>query len=344
MIVWKDVLKELHAFAQGYISLHKLSDLTVDTLYSSMYGLNHRYTPLQKVLTDRVVFKVILWYSIKRIEKLIGKSPVAFRWKLLPNTRQIGFGTYGWKYNHQLIKYSIQKGLLIDTAEGYGFGRVENELGIAFKNIKQTPYVTTKVSRSHMSPKAIVSAARRSQKKLGITPHYQLHFPHYQYSDEEIGRTLVHLREAKVILSIGLGNCSIDMIESMQAFLSDYSGDIIRTVQVKYNLTNRRIEKTIIPYCQDRGMAIIVYSPLGQKFSKLKKPILETIGKRNKCTAAQIALAWILRHRGVIPIPRTNNINHLKDNINATKIKLCKTDIQQLNEAYPYDKISNGLL
>lgn len=310
-----------------------------------MYGLNIRYKPIENVLEDRQRFKsTLLQYSIQRIRKLVKQPQVGFLAKPLPNVRSVGFGTYGWRYGHDVVDMAVHQSLLIDTAEGYGFGKVENELGMAFKRIKQTPFITTKVSRNHMSPNALINAATRSLKKLGTVPHYQLHFPHCQYTDKQIGSALIALRQSGVIASIGLGNCSIDMIESMQSFLSDYSGDVIRSVQVEYNLANRRIEKTIIPYCQSRGIAIIAYSPLGQKFSKLKKPILERIGKQHKCTAAQVALVWILRHKGIIPIPRTNNIKHLKENIDTINITLNKEDIIQLNKAYPYDKIKNRLL
>jgi len=144
----------------------------------------------------------------------------------------------------------------------------------------------------------------------------------------------VSLRRAGIIVSIGLGNCSIDMIESMQSFLSDYSGDVVWSVQVKYNLIDRRIEKILLPYCQLRGILVIAYSPLGQKFSKLRRPILDIIGEQYKCTVAQVALAWILRHKGIVPIPGTNSLRHMIDNVNAINVRLDKENIEKLNQEY----------
>jgi diketogulonate reductase-like aldo/keto reductase len=332
LIEWKKILDELQAFAKEQIPLNKLNDLTIDTLYGSMYGLNHRYLLLTEALSKD--FKNILIYSICRIKHLVEIPAMSFRPRSLSNTRQIGYGTYGWKYNPKLIRLALQKGILIDTAEGYGYGRVEMKIGQVIASKKYTPHITTKVARSHMSPQAIIAAAKRSQERLGVTFHYQLHFPNNKYTDEQIGEAFVSLRRAGIISSIGLGNCSIDMIESMQSFLSDYSGDIIRSVQVRYNLGDRRIEKTLLPYCQQRGILILAYSPLGQKFSQLYKPILDTIGKQYKCTAAQVALAWILQHRGVMPIPRTNNLNHMIDNINAVHIRLDEDIIANLNREF----------
>lgn len=334
MMDWERVLKELEAFRAGVFPLKQLGILTIDTLYGSMYGLNHRYMTLGECL--RRDFVNMLHYSLRRIHDILQMPPVSFRPRPIPKVRLMGFGTYGWKYDHQLIRTAVQKDMLIDTAEGYGYGKVEQELGKALAGSERGKDVTTKVSRSHMSYAAMSNAAWRSRKKLGIVPHYQLHFPNALYSDETLGKALVALRRMGVIQSIGLGNCSVDMIESMQGFLSDYSGDVIRTVQVRYNLLDRRIEKTLLPYCQERGIAIIAYSPLGQRFSQLRRPVLDQIGKRSGCSAAQVALAWILRKRGVIPIPRTNDMKHLEADADAVNIELDESSIEEIEQVYPY--------
>lgn len=336
MIDWPTVLVELESFAKKTITLSEMGDMALDTLYGSMYGLNHRYMNLEESLAKDA--SNIVAYSIKRIRRLLNIKPATFKHRALPSVRWMGFGTYGWKYNPKIIKIAVNNGLLIDTAEGYGYGRVEQKLGDVLSRNDKTAIVTTKVSRSHMSPKAIAAAANRSKQRLGITPHYQLHYPHASYSDEQLGMALATLRETGTIASIGLGNCSVDMIESMQSFLSDYSGDCIRTIQVRYNLLDRRIEKSLIPYCQRRGIAIIGYSPLGQKFSLLHRPILDVIARKKGCSPAQVALAWIYRVRGIIPIPRTNDVQHLKANIAAMDVVLDQESINALNQEYPYDR------
>jgi hypothetical protein len=58
LIEWKKILDELQAFAKEQIPLNKLNDLTIDTLYGSMYGLNHRYLLLTEALSKD--FKNIL--------------------------------------------------------------------------------------------------------------------------------------------------------------------------------------------------------------------------------------------------------------------------------------------
>lgn len=333
---WEQVLTELQAFQIGSLRWAELGSLTVDTLYGSMYGLNHRYMSVEDCL--RKDFSGMLSYTIRRIQRLVDMPPVTVRSRPIPRIRQIGYGTYRWDYNPKLIRWAGERGLLIDTAEGYGFGRVETALGKFIKGIPNIN-ITTKVRRDHMSPQALVSAAMRSRDKLGIVPHYQLHFPNDKYSDEQIGTALVTLRRRGIIASIGLGNCSVDMIESMQGFLSTYSGDVIRSVQIRFNLMGRRIERALLPYCQERGIVVLAYSPLGQNFQQFKKPVLDKIAKRYNATPAQVALACLLEYPGVIPIPQTNNLQHLQENIEALQLQLQPKDVLEINRAYAGDNI-----
>ena len=333
---WFKVIEELDQFQKGSIALTNLSPLTLDSLHGSMWGMNHRFISVSECISKHQ--EALVSYSLRRIQKLVESPAVSFRVKKISRCR-VGFGTYGWKYDHKLIQRAIHFGVpLIDTAEGYGYGKVEIALGEALRKSQGYVDVTTKVSRNHMSPSAIRNAAARSKKKLGIIPHYQLHFPHDKYTDEELGSTLVALRQQGTIRSIGLGNCSVDMVESMQQFLSDFSGDVIRSVQVRYNLMDRRIESALLPYCQKRGILVIAYSPLGQRYQDLHQPVLDTIAKKIGCEPSQVALSWLLSHPGVIPIPRTNNMKHLRSNIEASDVILSQSQIDELEQIYPSEK------
>ena len=326
---WSLVLEELQAFQKQRISLNDLSELTRDTLHGSMWGLNHRFMSLEECLENNPVS--VLRYSINRIKELVDSPDVSFRRR---KTEQcgIGVGTYGWKYDERIIITAVEKGAcLIDTAEGYGYGKVETELGRVLKKCKPVE-VATKIRRDHMSPNSIHNAVKRSNQKLGVIPHVQLHFPHIKYPYAI--KNLADLRQKGLILSIGLGNCSVDMIESAQRFLSDYSGDVIRSVQVRFNLADQRIKETLLPYCQNRGILVLAYSPLGQNFKKFIRPVLEEMADFYDATLSQIALAWILGHRGVTPIPRTNNLKHLQQNMEATQLKLSQEDIEELGQKY----------
>lgn len=332
---WEKVLKELSEFTER-TPLHQLDDMTIDTLYGSMFGLNLRYMTLERALEEQ--FCNMLNYSIYRIKRLLKKTVV---WNnsqnIFSSLHPVGFGTFGWKYEPEVIELALKRNVLIDTAEGYGYGRVEKKLGEIFsKNTKHQPSITSKVSRNHMSPASIKLAAYRSKENLKVPFHYQLHYPHNTVPDELISRVLSNLKKFKIILSIGMGNCSVDMIESLQYFLAD-CGHTVSSVQVRYNLVDRRIERFLLPYCQQHNIPILAYSPLGQKFSEINQPILTKMGKKYDCTPAQIALAWILKKPLIIPIPRTNNLEHMKENLDASKIKLTDEDMEKINISYNCD-------
>lgn len=324
---WELVYTELLSLKEHKIKLKDVDDLTTDTLYGSMWGLNIRYVSLKEAFQTHE--GALLEYSLSRINKLIETPDFTFKRRLLPKYR-LGFGTFGWKYDTKIIKYAIKKASVIDTAEGYGYGKVETELGTYLK--ESNVEIITKVRRDHMSPFAIKNAVERSVKKLNTIPHVQLHFPNDKFP--EAVKDLARLRQKGLVRSIGLSNCSVDMIEQAQRLLSDFSGDVISSVQVPFNVSDRRIKQVILPYCQERGIIIIAYSPLGQNFKKINSPILTKLSKKYDCTNAQIALAYLLFHQGVIPIPITNNLEHLKTNFLSNDLELSKNDILIIEDYY----------
>jgi len=325
--MWKQVQEEL------FTMNGKLSDLTIDTLYGSMWGLNMRYMTLEEAISKNG--KEIVAYSLQRISKLINEP--GFTFKPRPTFRCfLGYGTYGWKYDPKIIELAIKHCIVIDTAEGYGYGKVETELGKIFKKYPDA-IVNTKVRRDHMSPLAIFNSVNRSVEKLNIAPHVQLHFPNDRYPLAV--KDLADLRRRGKIKSIGLSNCSIDMIESSQSFLSDYSGDIIGSVQMSFSLVDQRIRKLFLPYCQKRGIVVMAYSPLGQKYDRLKSKLLSHLAMRYDATEAQVALSWLLSFNNVIPIPQTNNIDHLKENIESNDLILTQEDVKELTNYYDGKRI-----
>jgi diketogulonate reductase-like aldo/keto reductase len=327
------VKDELLSFEKKERKLKDLDALTIDTLHGSMWGLNHRYMTLEEALIKDK--NSILSYSLKRIQLLMQESNFTFKRKESLRCG-VGFGTYGWKYDSRIIKAAIYYGAcLIDTAEGYGYGKVENELGKILINSKPID-VITKVRRDHMSPNSIYNAVSRSVKKLNIIPHVQLHFPNDKFSNAI--KDLASLRQKGIVKSIGLGNCSVDMIESAQRLVSEFSGDVIDSVQMSFSLLDNRIKKVLLPYCQERGIIVIAYSPLGQDFKRLNCSYLIKVARKYECSTAQLALAWILTHYGVVPIPATNNINHLRENLLSEDLKLDKNDVIELENYYNENK------
>jgi diketogulonate reductase-like aldo/keto reductase len=105
--------------------------------------------------------------------------------------------------------------------------------------------------------------------------------------------------------------------------------------QVLYNPEHRGIEFDLLPWCARRKMPIMAYSPVGQGGRLLAAPALKKIAARHNATTAQIALAWALRHPGIIAIPKAANPAHVDENAAALGIVLTAEDLADIDTAYP---------
>jgi diketogulonate reductase-like aldo/keto reductase len=103
---------------------------------------------------------------------------------------------------------------------------------------------------------------------------------------------------------------------------------------VLYNLTRRGIEHDLLPWCRERQLPIMAYSPIEQG-RMLGHPALENVAARHGATPAQAALAWLLRQEGLIVIPRAGTPKHVRENRAALDLRLTKMDLAELDRAFP---------
>jgi diketogulonate reductase-like aldo/keto reductase len=116
-------------------------------------------------------------------------------------------------------------------------------------------------------------------------------------------------------------------------------GDEIVTDQVLYNLRHRGIEWDLLPWCRERRIPIMAYSPIEysprQQQGMLDHPRLRLIAARHNATPAQIALAWLLRQEDIIVIPKASRMEHVRENRAALDLKLTEEDLIELDRAFP---------
>ena len=83
-------------------------------------------------------------------------------------------------------------------------------------------------------------------------------------------------------------------------------------------------------------MPVMAYSPLGGDNSRLVRDrTLAQIGAAHSCSAAAVALAWVIRNGNVIAIPESGVPAHAKENAVALSLALTPQDLGTLNAAYP---------
>jgi diketogulonate reductase-like aldo/keto reductase len=121
----------------------------------------------------------------------------------------------------------------------------------------------------------------------------------------------------------------------MEELLDLDGGDQVETDQVLYNLARRGIEYDLLPWCLKKlELPIMAYSPIEQG-RILRQPTVRRIAAQHGASAAQIALAWVLRHDGVIAIPKAGNPEHVTEDRGALDIRLTSEDLKHLDEAFP---------
>jgi diketogulonate reductase-like aldo/keto reductase len=114
------------------------------------------------------------------------------------------------------------------------------------------------------------------------------------------------------------------------------NGDRCATNQLPYSLGDRGIEDNVLPWCEQHGMPVMAYSPLGGPGAKLlKDPTLARIGAVHGCSAAAVALAWTIRSGNVIAIPESGSGAHVKENAVALSLTLTPQELQSLEAAFP---------
>ena len=225
----------------------------------------------------------------------------------------------------------------IDTAEMYGSGRAEEIVGEAVRGIRDRVTLVSKVLPSNSSYEGTLKACDRSLKRLG-TDRLDLYLLHWRGGTplRETFRAFEELRGKGKILKWGVSNFDADDMEEAEQVAGKGK---IACNQVLYHLDERAIEHSVIPWCAERGVPIVGYSPFGSgRFpspgSKGGKRLKEIADERG-ATPRQVALAFVVRHPHVFTIPKAARVEHVEENAGAAGLTLTARDLARLDEAFP---------
>jgi diketogulonate reductase-like aldo/keto reductase len=231
------------------------------------------------------------------------------------------------------IKLGIDLGFpLIDTAEMYGRGIAEEIVGRAIAGRRDGLFIVSKVLPYNASQKGVIEACERSLKRLN-TDRIDLYLLHWRGS-VPLAETLAgfaRLQRDGKIRHHGVSNFGLD---DMKEWVGLAGGATVASNQILYNLGRRGPEWDLIPWCRERRISIMAYTPLDQgRF--LSNRTLKEVGARHGASAAQVALAWLLRQDGMIVIPKATSQEHVRDNLAAADVRLTSADLADLDRAFP---------
>ncbi len=270
------------------------------------------------------------------------------------------------------IQRAIELGInFFDTSDAYGNGHNEELLGRAIKGRRDALIICTKFGNIRDAkgqptgidgrPEYAPVACEASLKRLGVDviDLYYLHRVDPSVPIEDTVGAMAKLVERGKVRHIGLSEAGAETLRRAHAVYP------IAALQTEYSLWTRDAEKEWLPTCRELGITYVAYAPLGRGFLSgkirssdglteidrrkchprfqaenlarnlaLLKP-LEEIAAAKGCTAAQIALAWVLAQgEDIVPIPGTKRRAYLEENAAAVAMKLDAADLAKLDEIF----------
>ncbi|MCE1248834.1 MAG: aldo/keto reductase [Firmicutes bacterium] len=269
------------------------------------------------------------------------------------------------------IRYAVEHGInMIDTAPVYGLGHSEEVVGRAVKGIRDKVLLVTKCGLiwddsgnvvTNNSRKVLLKEIEDSLRRLDTeyVDLYLIHWPEDRTPFEETFSTLAEIRQSGKARHIGVCNFSPRQLEEAGKTLE------IEFLQSLYNMFERDIEKEVLPCCREKGIPMMVYTPIAQglltgkygevlNFSdddvRLKKwyfqgenypkslrfvEKLKTIGMESGLTTMDIAIAWTLKDKTVATaLCGAKKREQIDGIVSAMNAKVSAETLIQAEEAY----------
>lgn len=284
---------------------------------------------------------------------------------------QFGWGPQDDNDSISAIHAALDRGInWIDTAAVYGLGHSEEVVARALEGRSNRPYVFTKCERvwdenGKIGPSLKAESIRREceaslrRLKVDVIDLYQVHWPQPDEDVEEGWRTLADLQRAGKLRWIGVSNFNSAQMKRCQAIAP------ITSLQPPYSMISPEIENDQLPYCQENGIGVLVYSPMksglltgsmtkerAAKFADddfrkralaFQEPALsrnlqlaelcKAIGERHGRSAGEVAIAWTLRHPAVTAaIVGMRSAKQVEGVIGALDFRLSDEETQEIGQ------------
>jgi len=271
------------------------------------------------------------------------------------------------------IRRALDLGInFLDTADMYGCGENERLVGRAIKDRRAEVVLATKFGNVRDAqgkflgvngrPEYVRACCDGSLQRLGVD-EIDLYYQHRvdpQVPIEETVGAMSELVRAGKVRFLGLSEAAPGTIRRAVAVHP------ITALQTEYSLWTRDVEAEILPTCRELGIGFVPYSPLGRGFlsGKIKQPDalatddwrrnsprfqgenlrrnvtlaerVEALAARNRCTPAQLALAWVLAQgEDIVPIPGTKRRPYLEENVAALGVEFSAAELAEIAAALP---------
>jgi aryl-alcohol dehydrogenase-like predicted oxidoreductase len=272
----------------------------------------------------------------------------------------------------ELIRAAYERGVtFFDSAEAYGPYTSEEIVGEALAPVRKQVVIATKfgfdidpsgkIRGTNSKPENIRKVTEASLRRLK-TDYIDLLYQHRvdpKVPIEDVAGTVKVLIAEGKVKHFGLseaGGATIRRAHAVQP---------VTAVQNEYSIWSRDPELEVIPTCEELGIGLVPWGPLGKGFltgtitprtelhdtdlrARLPRltpqarranwpvvELLQSVGARHQATPGQVALAWLLaRKPWIVPIPGTTSISHMKQNLHATEVVLTAADMNTIEQGF----------
>lgn len=243
---------------------------------------------------------------------------------------KVGLGT--WNIDSKTLSGLVPEAIKIgyrhfDTARKYsneeGLGEGIKKSGIPREKI----FVTSKLWRSDFLRAGEALNASLERLQLEYLDLYLLHWPFFFWT--RAWASLENIYHSGKARNIGVSNFNIRELEIMRKRYK------IKPFVNQIEISPFYYRKDLIYYCRENNILVEAYSPLTRGY-RLNDQKIQKIADKYCRTVPQIMLAWCLQHNFIV-LPKTTNLEHLKDNLDTQNIKLLENDMEyldSLNENY----------
>ena len=293
-------------------------------------------------------------------------------WALGGGDWEFGWGSQDDEQSVAAIHHALEAGVnWIDTAAAYGFGHSEEVVGTALAGLPERPYVFTKASLLEGPGRSVVHSLKRdsvlreaeaslTRLRIDAIDLYQIHWPNPAPDIEEGWAALAELKEQGLVRHIGVSNFDVAQLRRIQQIAP------VETLQPPYSLVAREIERDVLPFVQEEGIGVIVYSPMGsglltgamtreriaglgdddwrKRDARFQEPQLSRhlalvdrlaeIAGRHDTTPGAVAVAWTLRNPAVdaaiVGFRRPDQVDPI---LPAAALQLSPDDVRTIEEA-----------
>jgi diketogulonate reductase-like aldo/keto reductase len=253
----------------------------------------------------------------------------------------VGLGTYQIRGGEGLdqVLTAIQSGYrLLDTSTNYDSEGIVGE-AIRRSGIPRSEFfVTTKLPGKYHPFDDALAMIQESLFRMGLE-YFDLYLIHWPLPKRglyvEAWKALIQAQKLGLIRSIGVSNFEPEHLDK----IIEETGVTPAVNQIEIH--PYWVQERMVNANKERGIVTEAWSPLGRGNDAMEESVITNLAEKYSKTTGQIILRWHAE-RGVLPIPKSRNLVHQRENLEIFDFELTQDEIEQINSLEKADGRIDG--